>query len=78
MLCTCMLPTKVSVHECRMPALSCGRQLSSCYCFAIHSPHIIYSLTDEGYVYDCTRDDGLPFHGAVLDIKYHAIEYGEF
>lgn len=28
---------------------------------------------DGGYAYDCTRDDGLPFYGATLDIKYRAV-----
>lgn len=26
-----------------------------------------------GFVYSCTRDDNMPFYGATLDIKYHAV-----
>ena len=30
-----------------------------------------------GYVFEVTRQDGYPFGGATLDIKYHGDVYGE-
>ena len=35
--------------------------------------HMYVAFQNAGHIYDCTRDDGRPFNGEVLDIKYHAI-----
>lgn len=35
--------------------------------------HMYVTYQQGGFVYDCTRDDNMPFHGATLDIKYHAV-----
>jgi hypothetical protein len=35
--------------------------------------HMYVTYQEGGFVYDCTRDDNMPFHGATLDIKYHAV-----
>jgi hypothetical protein len=38
------------------------------------SGHLMYvSYQKTGIIYELKRDDGLPFHGAMLDIKYHAM-----
>ena len=32
------------------------------------------SFQHVGIIYDVTRDDGRPFNGKLLDIKYHAMD----
>ena len=35
--------------------------------------HLYFAFQDEGYLFDVTRVDGLPFHQQTLDIKYHNV-----
>jgi hypothetical protein len=35
--------------------------------------HMSFAFQSDGYIYDCTGDDGRSFNGDVLDIKYHAM-----
>ena len=40
--------------------------------FSPNGRHMYVSYQHVGIIYDIWRDDGLPFSGAMLDIKYHA------
>lgn len=40
--------------------------------FGRNAMHMYVSYQEGGWIYDCTRDDGRPFDGSTLDIKYHA------
>jgi uncharacterized protein len=40
--------------------------------FSPNGRHMYVSYQHVGIIYDVWRDDGLPFSGAMLDIKYHA------
>lgn len=44
--------------------------------FSPDKKHMYVSFqSDPGRIFDITREDGYPFDGATLDIKYHAIDY---
>jgi hypothetical protein len=36
--------------------------------------HMYVSYQKTGIIYEIKREDGLPFHGSMLDIKYHAMD----
>jgi hypothetical protein len=40
--------------------------------FGRNYKNMYVSYQEGGFIYDCTRDDGHPFNGELLDIKYHA------
>lgn len=33
--------------------------------------HMYFAYQDDGVLFDVTREDGLPFHGQSLDVKFH-------
>ena len=40
--------------------------------FSPNGMFMYVSFQDPGVIFEISRTDGLPFHGATLDIKYHA------
>jgi secreted PhoX family phosphatase len=42
--------------------------------FSPDGKHLYVSFQEVGLIYDITREDGLPFHGRTLDVRYHQLK----
>ena len=41
--------------------------------FSPNKKHMYFAVQTSGILFDIWREDGLPFDGATLDIKYHSV-----
>jgi secreted PhoX family phosphatase len=42
--------------------------------FSPDGKHLYVSFQENGLIFDISREDGLPFHGKTLDVKYHELQ----
>lgn len=42
--------------------------------FSPDGKHMYVAFQENGLIFDITREDGLPFHGRTLDVKYHELK----